>query len=168
METPSIYVACLASYNNTILHGVWIDATQSEDKIMEEIWSMLDNSSEPNAEEYAIHDYEGFGSIQIHEYEAIFNIVEYASFIEEHGELGQALLSDYSMDDAATMLGDHYQGCYDSEVDFARQLFDECYADRLPDNLSYYFDFEAFARDLFISDYYSVETAKASHVFSNH
>ena len=81
MVTPSIYVACLAWYNNAILHGVWIDATQSEDKIMEEIWSMLDNSPEPNAEEHAIHDYEGFGSIPIHEYESIGNIVEYASFI---------------------------------------------------------------------------------------
>ncbi len=67
MEIPSIYVACLASYNNAILHGVWIDATQSEDEIMEEIWSMLENSPEPNAEEYAIHDYEGFGNIPIHE-----------------------------------------------------------------------------------------------------
>lgn len=68
MEKPSIYVACLASYNNAILHGVWIDATQSEDEIMAEIWSMLDNIPEPNAEEYAIQDYEGFGSIPIHEY----------------------------------------------------------------------------------------------------
>ncbi len=55
---PSIYVACLASYNNAILHGVWIDAMQSEDDIMKEIWEMLDNRPEPNAEEYAIHDYE--------------------------------------------------------------------------------------------------------------
>ena len=51
MDTPSIYVACLASYNNAILHGVWIDATQSEDDIMKEIWEMLDKSPEPNAEE---------------------------------------------------------------------------------------------------------------------
>lgn len=88
MDTPSIYVACLASYNNAILHGVWIDATQSEDDIMDEIWTMLDSSPESNAEEYAIHDYEGFGNIQIHEYESIYNIVEYASFIQEYGELG--------------------------------------------------------------------------------
>ncbi|HAT7823914.1 TPA: antirestriction protein ArdA [Legionella pneumophila] len=168
MDTPSIYVACLASYNNAFLHGIWIDATQSEDEIMEEIWEMLDNSPESNAEEYAIHDYEGFGSIQIHEYEAITNIVEYASFIQEHGELGLALLCDYSVDDAQTMLEDHYQGCYDSEVDFARQLFDVCYAHQLPDSLICYFDYEAFARDLFISDYYSVDVDGQTHVFSRY
>lgn len=168
MEKPSIYVACLASYNNAILHGVWIDATQSEDEIMAEIWSMLDNSPEQNAEEYAIHDYEGFGSIPIHEYESIHNIVEYASFIHEHGELGLALLCDYSIDDAQTMLEDHYQGCYDSEVDFAQQLFDECYAHQLPDTLSCYFDYDAFARDLFINDYCSVEFNGQTHVFYNY
>lgn len=167
MDTPSIYVACLASYNNAILHGVWIDATQSEDEIMEEIWEMLDNSSEANAEEYAIHDYVGFGSIKIHEYESICNIVEYASFIGEHGELGLVLLSDYSIDDAQTMLEEHYQGCYDSEVDFARQLFDECYVHQVPGNLSCYFDYEAFARDLFISDYCSIIIGRQAHVFSN-
>ncbi|MFO9584319.1 antirestriction protein ArdA [Legionella pneumophila serogroup 1] len=168
MDTPSIYVACLASYNNAILHGVWIDATQSEDDIMEEIWEMLDNSTEPDAEEYAIHDYEGFGSIQIHEYEAISNIVEYASFIKEHGELGLAILCNYSMDDAKTMLEDNYQGCYDSEVDFAEQLFDECYAHQLPDSLICYFDYESFARDLFISDYCSVKSDGHVYIFSNY
>ncbi|HAT1795736.1 TPA: antirestriction protein ArdA [Legionella pneumophila] len=168
MDTPSIYVACLASYNNAILHGVWIDATQSEDDIMEEIWEMLDNSPGPNAGEYAIHDYEGFGSMKIHEYEAISNIVEYASFIQEHGDLGLALLSDYSIDDAQTMLEDHYQGCCDSEVDFARQLFDECYTHQLPDSLICYFDYEAFARDLFISDYCSVDVNGQTHVFSRY
>ena len=126
MDTPSIYVACLASYNNAILLGVWIDATQSEDDIMQEIWEMEDNRPKLNTEEYAIHDYEGFGSIKILEYEGIGNIVEYASFIQEHGELGLALLCDYSVDDAQTMLDDHYQGYYNSEVDFARQLFDDC------------------------------------------
>ncbi|MFO8827598.1 antirestriction protein ArdA [Legionella pneumophila] len=167
MDTPSIYVACLASYNNAILHGVWIDATQSENKIMEEIWEMLDNSTEPDAEEYAIHDYEGFGSIQIHEYETISNIVEYASFIQEHGELGLALLSYYSIDEAQTML-ENCHGCFDSEVDFAEQLFDECYAHQLPDNLLCYFDYEAFARDLFISNYCSVDVNGQTYVFSSY
>lgn len=168
MNTPSIYVACLASYNNAILHGVWIDATQSEDEIMEEIWEMLDNSPEPNAEEYAIHDYEGFGSMPIHEYEAIHHIVEYTSFIKEHGELGLALLCEYSIDDAQAMLEEHYHGCYDSEVDFARQLFDDCYDHQIPNSLICYFDFEAFAQDLFICDYRSVECDGQAHVFSNY
>ncbi|MCW8410136.1 antirestriction protein ArdA [Legionella sp. PATHC035] len=167
MDTPSIYVACLASYNNGILHGVWIDATQSEDDIMEEMWKMLNNSTEPDAEEYAIHDYEGFGSINIHEYEAIGNIVEYASFIKEHEELGLALICYYSVDEAQTLL-DNFHDCFDSEVDFAEQLFDECYAHQLPDNLLCYSDYEAFARDLFISNYCSVDVNGQTYVLSSY
>jgi hypothetical protein len=32
-----IYVACLASYNNGILHGAWIDAWQDETAVWDEI-----------------------------------------------------------------------------------------------------------------------------------
>lgn len=49
---------------------------------------------------------------------------------------------------------DSYQGKADSEVDYAEQLFDECYAHDIPENLRCYIDYEAFARDLFISDYW--------------
>ena len=55
-----IYVACLAAYNNGILHGSWIDATESPDAMMDAIQKMLGCSPIPNAEEWAIHDYEGF------------------------------------------------------------------------------------------------------------
>lgn len=166
MENPSIYVACLASYNNGIFHGAWIDATQSEDEIMEEILEMLHRSPELNAEEFAIHDYAGFGSLNIDEYESIATIVEYTSFIQRHGELGLTLLADFLIDDAESMLEDHYQGSYDSEVDFAWELFDECYVHQIPDNLICYFDYEAFAHDLFIDNYYSVSIAGKAHVFS--
>ena len=43
-NTPSIYVACLAAYNNGYLHGTWIDAPQSEDKIHDEIQQLLAKS----------------------------------------------------------------------------------------------------------------------------
>lgn len=46
---------------------------------------------------------------------------------------------------------------YDSEVDFARTIFDDCYNNAIPGDLQFYFDYDAFARDLFINDYFSVE-----------
>ncbi|KTC73661.1 Antirestriction protein [Legionella bozemanae] len=63
---------------------------------------------------------------------------------------------------------ENFHGCFDSEVDFAKQLFDECYAHQLPDNLYYYFDYEAFARDLFISNYCSVDVNGQIYVFSSY
>ncbi len=41
MDTPQIYIACLAAYNNGILHGEWIDATQDVSTIYNEIHEML-------------------------------------------------------------------------------------------------------------------------------
>jgi len=51
---PAIYVACLASYNNAILHGRWIEVTD-EYIVVEQIKEMLADSPEEDAEEYAIH-----------------------------------------------------------------------------------------------------------------
>jgi len=66
-SNPRIYVACLAAYNKGYLHGVWIDADQDADQIRGEIAAMLACSPVEDAEEYAIHDYEGFESVSISE-----------------------------------------------------------------------------------------------------
>lgn len=57
---PLIYVASLADYDNGRLHGVWIYADADRSDIDAAIASMLAASSEPHAEDWAIHDYEGF------------------------------------------------------------------------------------------------------------
>ncbi|WP_273241477.1 antirestriction protein ArdA [Hyphomonas atlantica corrig.] len=53
-DTPRIYVACLAAYNNGRLHGAWIDATEP-DEMMQGVRAMLAASPEPGAEEWSIH-----------------------------------------------------------------------------------------------------------------
>lgn len=85
-EEIRIYVACLAAYINGKLHGVWIDATDNIDDIQDRINEMLESSPEEDAEEWAIHDYEGYGSYRLSEYEGIESAHEVACFIEEHGE----------------------------------------------------------------------------------
>jgi antirestriction protein len=45
-----IYVACLASYNNGVLHGRWIDASSDVDEMREEVNAMLRDSRFPNVE----------------------------------------------------------------------------------------------------------------------
>jgi antirestriction protein len=165
---PSIYVACLAAYNSGYLHGQWIDASQSADDIYSQIQTMLSQSPIGGAEEFAIHDYEGFGSIQIEEYDSIDTIVEYATFMGEYGDLGAELLSEYSVSEAVEMIEENYHGFHDSESDFAYQLIQDCYGNQaLPDNLMNYFDYDAFARDLFMCDYFSIDSNHGVHVFTN-
>lgn len=52
---PRIYVACLASYNNGVLHGRWIDASADVADMWPEIHAMLRESKFPNV---TVPDYE--------------------------------------------------------------------------------------------------------------
>lgn len=154
--TPKIYVACLAAYNNGILYGQWIDANQEEDAIFQEIKEMLAKSPIVGAEEYAVHDYEGFCGLRIDEYESITKIAEMAAMIEKHGE-AWAKFAEYEGIEYATLerFEEAYAGEWDSEEDYAQDLAEETMD--IPEHLSFYIDFERLARDLFINDYYSAD-----------
>ena len=169
--TPRIYVACLASYNAGILHGRWIDADQAADDIRAEIAEMLSESPTPGAEEFAIHDYEGFHGLVIGEYDDIDRISELAILVSEHGE-PYAVYADHIGIDCATPeeFENSYRGRWDNLQDYAEKLIDDCYdLDRMMGNLACYFDFERFARDLGLSNnVFTVESADGGiHVFYN-
>ena len=169
MADVRIYVACLAAYNQGILHGKWIDALQSPDDIMDDIIQMLASSPIPDAEEWSILDFEGFGSYQLDEHTGIKTISEMANLIVEHGKLFIAVFEYYGdIDTTVTALENNYHGEHDSELDFATELFDDCYLHDIPETLRYYVDYHAFARDLFISDYFSVTVDYRVHVFSSY
>ena len=164
-----IYVACLAAYNSGYLHGAWIDADQGADQIRDEIAAMLARSPVEDAEEYAIHDYEGFESVSISEYAGIDNVARLAAFVAEHGALGAGLLEQFSgdIDQAETALQDCYHGQFTSLADYMEDLTTETVT--IPEALRYYVDWQTMARDAEMSgDLFTVETAHDEiHVFSN-
>ena len=168
VDTPKIYVACLAAYNAGILHGEWIDASQEIDEIWNELRSMLASSPVENAEEWAIHDYEGFGSLRLSEYEGIESAHELACFIEENGEFGAELLSHFcgDLDDAKTAL-ENYMGCYERLADYARELTEDSI--EIPKSLEFYIDYEAMGKDMEMSgDVFTIQTRfDQFHVFLN-
>ena len=163
---PSIYVACLAAYNNGFLHGQWIDANQEPRAIHSAIQDMLAQSPVGGAEEWAIHDYEGFGGLRLSEYEDITKVAEIAKLIQEHGE-AWALYAEFEGIEYATKerFEEAYQGEWDSEEDFAQNLAEETM--EIPQHLQFYIDYEKFARDLFINDFFSIEVSHKIHVFSH-
>ncbi|MBB4101757.1 antirestriction protein ArdA [Allorhizobium borbori] len=168
-SNPRTYVACLAAYNNGYLHGAWIDADQDADQIRDEIAAMLARSPVEDAEEYAIHDYEGFEGLSISEYTGIDTVARMAALIAEHGALGAGLLEHFSgdMDQAESTLEDCYHGQFASLADYMEELTTESIT--IPEALRYYVDWEGMARDAEMGgDLFTIETAHGEvHVFSN-
>lgn len=166
-EVPRIYVASLADYNAGNLHGLWIDLDpgMTHDDVQDQIDMMLHTNGQSIAEEWAIHDYENFDGIKIDEYETIDRIVALAEAINEHGP-AFAAFSAYTGSSDVDEFTEAYEGEYEHEEDFAYMivdslgLFDDC-----NETVQNYFDYEAFARDLFMGDYFSAPNGLGIYVF---
>ena len=170
-EEIKIYVADLAAYNNGILHGVWIDVTDELEVIQDQINEMLKASPvKEEAEEYAVHDYEGFGSYRVSEFSGIKELHEIACFIEEYSEIGSEVLAHFGddLDDARKAIEDNYSGCYSSLADYAQELTES--TSEIPKHLEFYIDYESMGRDMeYSGDVFTIETAHDEvHVFWNH
>ncbi len=126
---PRIYVASLSDYNEGRLHGVWIDANQSAYDIEMAALAMLKASPSPLAEEWAIHDYEGFAQIGINEHEDFQQVSALAELIVKHGEAFAAWcagtgddLTDGSFEEAFL---EAYEGAYASLGEFAQHFAED-------------------------------------------
>lgn len=158
-DRPRIYVASLSDYNAGRLHGTWLDASADVDTLTASIEDMLALSPDPGAEEYAIHDYEGFGPLRISEYESLSTIARIARGIAEHGPAFTHWASITGTDpDELDGFEDAYLGRWDSAQAYAESLLDELGIDQMieksiPESLQPYVtvDVDGFARDLELS-----------------
>jgi len=168
-DSPQIYVAALGAYNAGSLHGDWIDATQDPEEIRAEIQEILRTSPEPGEEEWAIHDYDGFGELKLGEFESIETVSEVAKLIKEHGPVFSALISHVGgirhLDEALRFMNEGYQGEYDSAADWAEQFAEDTGAPI--ETYRQYIDWERVAHDAELgSDIFVVQVDGRAHVFS--
>lgn len=167
-DTPRLYIADLAAYNAGHLHGIWIAATDELADIWTQVKSMLAESPVAGAEEFAVHDYEYFGSYQVNEYEGLESLHNIACFIEEFPDFAADLMAQFNdLDEARTCAEEHYCGCYTSLADYAQALTEE--TTEIPKHLALYIDYERMGRDMEINDVFTIETAyNEVHIFWNH
>lgn len=165
-DRPRIYVASLADYNAGILHGEWIDATDDVDAMQDEINDMLAGSPSGSPEEFAIHDYNNFGTYRVDEYDSLDWIAKIARGINEHGPAFAAWAEHCDHDeDTLDQFEDAYLGDWSSVEEYAENLLDDTgilteLDNAVPDALRPYVDvdIEGFARDLELArDVTSVE-----------
>ena len=99
--------------------------------------------------------------------EGFAQIYDLAYFIQQHGKLGAKLLEHFDNDAvlAQAALEEDYCGEYQSLADYAKEFKAE--TTTIPENLSYYIDYEAMARDWETSgDIFTLETGfEEKHVF---
>ena len=156
-DSPALYCGTYGKYNSGNLSGMWVDLSTFDD--YEEFINFCK----------AIHADEEDPEIMFQDGENIpdslccesmgeeeFNkIEEYCELCDEYSvEAVDDFLEWDSTEDLDNM-HDAYVGVYDSREDFAREIVSDCYdIENIMGNLACYFDYEAFARDLFMCDYY--------------
>nr|WP_296763882.1 antirestriction protein ArdA [Rhodococcus sp. (in: high G+C Gram-positive bacteria)] len=158
-----VYVASLSDYNNAILHGEWFDlADFDEETIFEAVNDMLKESPAMAkygdvAEEWAIHDFEGFGAYRVGEYDNLAILTALAGKLDDSRGYAFTLY----LENDGTVLGDaadidtawdEFEDRYIGEMsmlDYAYDYIEDTgMLDAMPETLRSYFDYEAFARDL--------------------
>lgn len=180
-DSPRIYVASLTDYNAGILYGSWLDVSSDPEELHRGITAMLATSpttrttGEP-AEEWAIHDYEGWYDLRLDEYEALDVVTRLAEGVHLHGSAFAAWANLVgTTEPAATVEGfdEHYQGEFDDPTAYGQQLLDDLGISLedvpgVPEGLRPYLhlDVAGWVRDMTINgDILVAESGGAVHIF---
>lgn len=157
-DTPRVWIACLAAYNEGHLHGRWVDATDA-DEMYEAGKEIIASSPAHYAEELAIHDYDGFGNLssKLGEYPSFFTLAKIGALIEQHGEAFLAFVEACEPDlNEADEIEDKFESAFageaDSENDYAYEyvgLTGGWGGIEIPDELEMYLDWDKIADALF-------------------
>lgn len=167
MQNISIYVGTYGKYNSGDLAGAWLNVLdyESEADFYEACRELHSDEADP---EFMFQDFENMpkgmaGECWINE-ELFEMAAELATLSDTEAEAYEIFRNACSSGDDLSVerFRDCWMGEWDSEEDFAENFADECgYLNQMPDSLRCYFDFEKFARDLFLDGYYF----DAGHVF---
>ena len=155
--SPALYCGTYGKYNSGNLRGMWLDVSTFNDYDEFLNFCKAIHADEENPE-IMFQDGENIPDSLCCESmgeKGFEKIMEYCEMCDEYSVSAVDDFLEWYTPDDLDMMPDAYAGVYDSEEDFAREIVSECYdLDNMMGNLACYFDYEALARDLFISDYH--------------
>lgn len=161
-DTIKIYVACLAAYNNGLMHGAWLelDNYSDADDLKEAIEDVLDKSPIQGAEEYAVHDYDTpLYNMNKSDHPNLSELLELQQALDKHG---------WKVVDTVLGAGCDLDHCEDviklgkepnAVKDYLVEIWIDC--NEVPEHVYYYLDEQAIARDVRF-DYHVEEHADYS------
>ncbi len=157
----ALYVSTYAKYNAGDLTGAWVNLQACEDKeTFLKVCRILHGDEQ--YPELMFQDFSGFPGELYSECGGLDDLYKYIEILEsvEDPEALAAFLEYFDFDE----LGDfdeRYRGSYDSELDYAYECVENDNILNKMGDFAPYFDYNAYARDLFITDY----VFKSGYVF---
>ena len=155
-DSPALYCGTYGKYNSGNLRGMWVDVS-TFDNYEDFISFCYAIHADENDPELMYQDFANIPDSLYHESmgeEEFNNLLEYCELCDDYSvEAVDDFLEIFRPEDLDNMQ-DAYVGEYDSKEDFAREIVSDCYdIEKMMGDLARYFDYEAFARDLFMCDY---------------
>lgn len=156
-ESPALYCGTYGKYNEGNLCGMWVDLStfDSYEDFVNFCCAIHADEYDP---ELMYQDYENMpGSLYSESMgeKGFEKIMEYCELCDDYSVSAVDDFLEWSSSEDLDRMHDAYVGVYDSEEDFAEELLSDCYdLDNMMGSLACYFDYEKFARDLFMCDYY--------------
>ena len=150
-----IYVGTYYKYNCGSIEGAWLDLDDysSAEEFYEACYQLHSDEQDP---ELMFQDWDGIPERIADECMDVKELYEYREMLERvsDAEAFEVFVGYYGSADVRAF-EDAYEGEWDSERAFAENLIDDCYSNELKamGSLSYYFDYDAFTRDLFMGEY---------------
>lgn len=186
-NTRKLFIGCLASYNEGIISGEWVDLADFRDlEDLNEKANAIVKASPCEGEEYHIQDYEGFGDLLKGAYPSIslaWTIHENCTKAEEEGIDADLFLEFLSNDGYGDLLEkddflvekfqDKFRGSFDSLKEWAYEFVSDTLLCNLQgsikEQIEYFFDYERYTKDCeYSGEIFIINLGRQVHVFSNY
>lgn len=156
-ESPAIYCGTYGKYNSGSFNGMWVNVSTFESYEDFRDFCLAIHADEEDPE-LMFQDGENIPDSLCSEIvgeEGFNKIAEYCELCDDYSVEAVDDFLEWSSSDDLGRMHDAYVGVYDSEEDFAEEIVSDCYdLENMMGSLACYFDYEKFARDLFMCDYY--------------
>jgi hypothetical protein len=182
---PAVYVSCLAAQEKGLVYGGWINANQSVQALESAIQQVLANSPVPNSNAWIVTACRDFGDTPLRALTTAEDIHTVASFFDEYGRLGVALLACIPQLDSEPIeiarkhLSHHYYGVFPNKRHFTHVYLDQEISHRVLEQLeeNYSEDQAEYIRDAemnvyeksiraaLVEDYFFLNLDEFVHVF---
>ena len=155
-DSPALYCGTYGKYNSGKLCGMWVDVSTfgSYEDFINFCKAIHADEEDP---ELMYQDFANIPDSLYHESmgeEEFNNLLKYCELCDDYSVSAVDDFLELFRPEDLDRMPDDYVGEYESKEDFAREMVNDCYdIENMMGSLADYFDYEAFARDLFMGDY---------------